>query len=87
MAEEDTVRVLARDAEEFLWSREKARRAKTLANMMDDASDDTLPVPLAASVLATLGPMIGRLLGEELISGEPEPLLATFRPNRVLPQH
>jgi len=35
---------------------------------------------------ATLGPMIGRLLGEELISGEPEPLLATFRPNRFLAQ-
>ena len=44
MAEEDTVRVLARDGEEFLWSRDKARRATTLANMMDEASDDTLPV-------------------------------------------
>ncbi|MGB1161503.1 MAG: NAD(P)/FAD-dependent oxidoreductase, partial [Alphaproteobacteria bacterium] len=47
------------------------------------------PVPgmtgLSVAVMhsaATLGPMIGHLLARELIEGQEEPLLATFRPSR-----
>lgn len=31
---------------------------------------------------ATLGPILGELLADEVVSGEPSPLLATFRPSR-----
>lgn len=30
----------------------------------------------------TLGPLLGRLIAEEIITGTPDPLLATFRPDR-----
>ena len=35
---------------------------------------------------ATLGPMIGRLLAEELLNQTPNPLLETFRPARFTAQ-